>query len=324
VHEGRTEDAVACTEDLLRLVGHQRRQTLLIGQIVRSAAMIHAFTLTAHLVFEDAADEPQLFRLQDAWTRLEILPVLRPTLHLERVLTEQHSRIRRQDRARLSEELEWSDEARELYGDRAPSRRQLWIKRHLHTPVWRVLWTDHDAARALRRWNRLMEAAATAVNESWSAASDTLIACDVAAGRLDLDEFAGARRPDWIEKLRCPFALSGESLAPDASYVERFFRMEAMRNLAVTALAGSRFRSARGAWPESLDALLPDFVPEIPRDPMDGRALRLQLTEGGPLFYSAGADGKDDGGKLHEDAGEMTNPWFAGPDWVFPRIEPAE
>ncbi|HMO66355.1 MAG TPA: hypothetical protein PKE47_14215, partial [Verrucomicrobiota bacterium] len=324
VHEGRTEDAVAYAEDLLRLVGHQRRQTLLLGQIVRSATMTHAFTLTAHLVFEGAADEPQLRRLQEAWARLEILPVLRPTLHLERVLTEQHSRIRRQDRARQREELEWSEEARELYGDSAPSHRQLWIKRHLHVPLWRVLWTDHDAARALRRWNRLMEAAAMAVNESWTAAADTLIACDVAGGRVDLDEFAGARRPGWLDKLRCPFALSGESLAPDASYVEGFFRMEALRNLAVTALAAARFRGVHAAWPESLDALAPDFLPQVPRDPMDGHSLRLRLAGGEPAIYSVGPDGKDDGGKLDEDAGEMMNPWFAGPDWVFPRMEPAE
>lgn len=324
VHEGRTEDAVAFAEDLLRLVGHQRRQTLLIGQIVRSAAMTHAFTLTAHLVFEGAADEPQLRRLQDAWTRLEILPVLRPTLHLERVLTEQHSRIRRRDRARQREELEWSEEARELYGDSAPSRRQLWIKRHLHVPLWRVLLTDHDAARALRQWNRLLTASATAVNESWAAASDTLIACDVADGRLDLDEFAGARRPGWLDKLRCPFALGGASLGPDAGYVETFFRMEALRNLAVTALAAGRFHRAHGEWPETLDALLPGFLPEVPRDPMDGRPLRLRLAEGEPVFYSVGPDGKDDGGRLSEELGEMINPWFAGPDWVFPRVELAK
>lgn len=325
VHEGRTEDAVAFTEDLLRLAGHQRRQKLLIGQIVRSAAMTHAFTLTAHLVFEGAADEPQLRRLQEAWTRLEILPVLRPTLHLERVLTEQHARIRGQDRARQLEELEWSEEARDLYGDRAPSPRQLWIKRHLHVPLWRVLWTDHDAARALRRWNRLIAAADVAVNQSWVAAADMLIACDVAQGLVDLDEFAGARRPGWLDRLRCPFALSGVSLAPDTGYVMKSFRMEAMRNLAVTALAAARFRGANGAWPETLDGLVPDFLPIVPRDPMDGHSLRRRLTEGGPVFYSVGNDGEDDGGLLEVATGEMPTLWSGGPgDWMFPRIAPRE
>src|SRR5205085_10074692 len=69
---------------------------------------------------------------------------------------------------------------------------------------------------------------------------------------------------------------------------------------AVAALAVERHRLARGAWPASLDALVPDFLPGVPDDPFDGRPLRYRRLADGVVVYSVGPDGADDGGNLAE------------------------
>jgi hypothetical protein len=68
--------------------------------------------------------------------------------------------------------------------------------------------------------------------------------------------------------------------------------------MAAAGCALERHRLKHGSYPESLAALVPEFVPEIPRDLMDGQPLRYARTDEG-LFrlWSVGDDGKDNGGK---------------------------
>ena len=67
--------------------------------------------------------------------------------------------------------------------------------------------------------------------------------------------------------------------------------------LARTALAIERFRSAHGQPPENLKELTPQFLDSIPIDPFDGAPLRYRRLERGYLIYSVDVDGADDGGK---------------------------
>ena len=67
--------------------------------------------------------------------------------------------------------------------------------------------------------------------------------------------------------------------------------------LAATAFAIESYRLTRNEFPETLEALKPEFLPEIPRDPFDGKPIRYRLLARGYLLYSVDADRKDDGGK---------------------------
>ena len=49
---------------------------------------------------------------------------------------------------------------------------------------------------------------------------------------------------------------------------------------------------------------MPEFLPEVPADPYDGRPLRLKRTDGGLVLYSLGRDRKDDGGRPEDDKKE--------------------
>ncbi|MBI3874719.1 MAG: hypothetical protein HY300_01865, partial [Verrucomicrobia bacterium] len=74
-------------------------------------------------------------------------------------------------------------------------------------------------------------------------------------------------------------------------------RTQTQRELTVAAIALKRHQLRHGRFPASLDALVPDFLPALPVDFMDGQPLRYRLNaDGSFLLYSVGDDFKDDGG----------------------------
>jgi len=84
-----------------------------------------------------------------------------------------------------------------------------------------------------------------------------------------------------------------------------------------TGCALERYRLKHGAHPETLAALAPEFVPEIPRDLMDGQPLRYARTADGRFrLWSVGLDGKDDRGEPAKSSQGGANE--AHGDWVWP------
>lgn len=65
---------------------------------------------------------------------------------------------------------------------------------------------------------------------------------------------------------------------------------------AAIAIALARFHRARGEWPDSLEALVPEFLPTLPLDPETALPYRYELLAAGPMVWSTGPDGIDDGG----------------------------
>jgi hypothetical protein len=56
---------------------------------------------------------------------------------------------------------------------------------------------------------------------------------------------------------------------------------------------------ARGQFPESLDALMPNFSSQLPHDVVNGQPLNYRRTADGQyLLYSVGWNQSDDGGVL--------------------------
>jgi hypothetical protein len=74
---------------------------------------------------------------------------------------------------------------------------------------------------------------------------------------------------------------------------------------AVLACALERFRLARGEFPETLEALAPEFLTRIPRDVLHGQPPKYRRTEAGRYVLSSpGWNGTDHGGA-------------SGKDWVW-------
>jgi hypothetical protein len=84
---------------------------------------------------------------------------------------------------------------------------------------------------------------------------------------------------------------------------------QALLRCTVAALAVERYRLAHGQWPESLDSVVPEYLPAAPTDPFDGQPLRFRRLENGLVIYSVGLDLHDDGGILNRQ-----NPGAQGTD----------
>ena len=71
---------------------------------------------------------------------------------------------------------------------------------------------------------------------------------------------------------------------------------DARHGVAYVAVAAARYRAEKGRMPETLDALVPEYLPAVPRDPFDGKPLRMVARDRSLVFYSIGPDMKDEGG----------------------------
>ena len=72
-----------------------------------------------------------------------------------------------------------------------------------------------------------------------------------------------------------------------------------------------------GRLPDSLNDLVPDYLPVLPPDPMDpdGGTFGYTTLAGMPVIYSVGEDGNDDGGSVEPESGDPRP--NAGRDWVY-------
>ena len=81
------------------------------------------------------------------------------------------------------------------------------------------------------------------------------------------------------------------------SFVDRTFQGKQLAQACATMLAIELYREKHAQLPDSLDRLIPRFLPAIPEDLMDpGRPIKFIRTGDGYLLYSVGSDGDDDGG----------------------------
>lgn len=125
---------------------------------------------------------------------------------------------------------------------------------------------------------------------------------------IHASKFDPFERPD-VSDVETHGLILLEALAPA---LERclwgFDRVEIERRATRTLIALERHRIARGRYPETLDALVPEFLAELPIDPWDGRPLKYRPADPAKdphgrsfILYSVGIDGVDDGGKVLPD-----------------------
>jgi hypothetical protein len=80
---------------------------------------------------------------------------------------------------------------------------------------------------------------------------------------------------------------------------EMSVRAQALLKCAIAGVAAERYRLATGSLPDSLEALVPTYLEEVPIDPFTGNPMRFKQTEEGIVVYSVGVDGTDEGGLLY-------------------------
>lgn len=190
-----------------------------------------------------------------------------------------------------------------------------------YLPLWRMAWKGQDEANLLQKWNRLLEHVDTLRTNSWKSITQ---AKD--ANLSDLDFFPFANDSGSINQYdRLRFLFSAQESLSDR-IVLLTAEAEVEQQMAVTAIAIQRYRLRMGHVPPDLQALVPDFLPSVPRDCMDGKPLRYRRNPDDTfILYSVGENGIDDGGNpdLEPNApAPKSFGFWKGRDAVWPTAAP--
>ncbi len=117
------------------------------------------------------------------------------------------------------------------------------------------------------------------------------ILADVAAGK-DPGKQVSKAIGDILLSLLMPAFQKVQSARDRAEQIER--------NLHI-AFALAAYRADTGRYPAKLDDLAPKYLATVPADIFNGKPLIYKPTEKGYLFYSVGANGKDEEGRWYDD-----------------------
>jgi len=264
--------------------------------------------------------EPELAMLQREWTNLQIVKPMETSLMTERVWG-----LRNIEQLRTSNSPsgaisgwggpgysgggsgDWLDTFKDI-GER--------MKRRTSDNLWRVSWSYDDELAVLRGDQVLIEAVREAETNGYF--KNALAERDRKLAAL------GMNRPDanWLRgHLNDELTLLGsDTVQSVARSLERVQICEAARSMTLTAIALKRYQLRHQSYPGNLSALVPEFLPEVPRDPVDGHPLRYQkLTDSSFLLYSIGSDNVDNGGDATAPAVGRVIQWQRGRDWVWPQ-----
>jgi len=152
---------------------------------------------------------------------------------------------------------------------------------------------------------RLRELRDPVVYEPIQAAYDEYVIEDEDADEQWIEIDAKDFDKDSLTKLTAD--LFYRELAVGSGAARTMFRLRAQQQVMTAALACERYRHDQGEYPNSLQQLMPDYLPEVPIDPMDGEPLRYRrAVEDTAVIYSISTDLEDDGGATDANDYEAT------------------
>jgi hypothetical protein len=180
--------------------------------------------------------------------------------------------------------------------------------------AWRWLWSYDDELRYLQTLQVTLEIPRSA----------RLTGSFASARARAAQAFSQLRQPGDLGFVR--YFLSN-LLAPAMERASaKAARLEVQREMTVTAIALKRYSLRHGRFAPSLAALVPDYLPQPPKDLIDGEPLRYRLNADGTyVLYSVNEDAKDDGGDPSPTSPASQNYAFGnGRDMVWPMPATAE
>ena len=160
------------------------------------------------------------------------------------------------------------------------------FKQYVLEPTWRLVWSQSDELYLWQSTQPGLDALQRTVQHK--------------SFRRMQAELADTAYNSWTpltgyDSIR--FQLSQLVRANFTRAHESVMRAEGLRSLTVAAIALGRYQLRYNQPAPNLEALVPEFVPFVPVDYMDGQPLRYRPDADGRFrLYSVGLDGVDDGG----------------------------
>jgi hypothetical protein len=321
LHRGNPASAATNIQTMLLTLKAWQSEPLPISQLVRMSFAQIGVTMQWEFLQGTNITEPQLAMLQRDWTNMDFAQPMERALEFDRGW-----------RARIIEQLRTSNSPSSMYagmpggwssggggsGDWLDTLKDMGqsMKRRASDSFWRTSWSYDDELRSLRGDQVLVETMREMRTNGFFKIA--LADRDRKISALGLD------RPgtNWIRnQMRDQLEIMfGESVQGFRNTIDRVMYSEAARTITVTAIALKRYQLRQGTYPPDLKALVPEFLPEVPCDPVDGHPLRYQkLADGTFLLYSVGSDMVDNGGDPGPQPGTKTFQWQRTRDWVWPQ-----
>jgi len=325
LHSGNGTGAVQNVCSALALTEALKRQRLVISELVRIAIVSNAQNATWEILQFEKLPDKDLAALQNAWERLKFTSGLIDALTMERLVGDRTLSKQRKSSAELEKYLGIYQAARRSMGDDEEVEPTLFQRAKFHVEIflWRYWWSYRDELRSLRGWKILEENARQAeTNNEFS----TLLHQQ----QINLEKVGIVQGSD---KLSNPLLLMeqpdlhsmlSDSVITLSGCLRKVMNIETLRSMTITAIALKRFQLKHGNYPADLNSLVPEFLPAVPLDPVDGQPLRYRRNADGTfLLYSVSENGVDDGGNPALEKG-VTNSSYSWQnphalDWVWPQ-----
>ncbi len=309
--------------DSVRLASLQS-EPLIINQLVRRACVSINFWMTWQALQFPGWTDAQLAALQSAWDAGDPLKDMADALIMERAVDMDMYRQAKGSDSAMAEELKGVAEFQKVFGDTGnlvPANGMLvkWV----YVPVWRMAWVDQDEAHMLQQWETSIAHSEMIRTNSWKFLT--------MREPTDLTEFyppffssSESNQINWYDRLRFLLSNQPDSVNDKVLFVTVESKVE--QQLAVAAIAISRYRLRTGRAPPDLQSLTPDFLSSVPNDSMDGKPLRYRRNAVDSFtLYSVGENGTDDGGDPTplQDKKRRSGIW-KGRDAVWPAAAPGQ
>ena len=305
LHEGDTASAVKNLRAMLALAKSLEDEHVIISGLVQIAIAAMAVPSTWEVLQSPNVTDGQLAQLENDWNALDFIQADENVLEMERAMG-------------LVNVAKWRSSSKELL--KVLDGKQVAVpSESVQLFVWRYWWSYPDELRRLKVDEVLLKTirdmrtnhAFQAVQQRQTKELDALLPSKVR------DSSSGNPSQDM-------HTLVSQSAASLSSVSRRVMMIEAARQITVTAIALKRYQLKHGNYPRDLDSLVPEFVPDVPFDPVDGQPLRYRpKADGTFLLYSIGENGKDDNGNPSLERGvQSTSMYWQNEyalDWVWPQ-----
>lgn len=283
---GQTASAVTNVHTSLTLVD-KWDDRLLISQLVRIAMAAIASTEQWEVLQSTNLTDSELAMLQRDWESMEFARSMENALKMERA-----TGLEGIDELRTSNSPSAilsvgrpvtpgggsSSGALDFIQDLGQS-----ASRKTADTLWRISWSYDDQLRRLQEYQVAIETVRQIETNGFF--DNALTEQDRKMKGLGLNN----RTNDWLRVHLADGILNGLDTAPGSTVkiLNRVLRIESTRRCTIIAIALKRYQRRHGTLPADLKALAPEFLSEIPRDPMDDQPLHYQPNPDGTFtLYS--------------------------------------
>ena len=327
LHRGDVTSAVENLRAMLALAKAIRNERLAISELVRIAMASIAVNANWEILQSTNATDAQLAEMQNDWTSLDFIRCQEGALEMERALSLITANHWRKSPSVLQHYLAswryvWTPSGVSNRDTTAFDKMKVVIK----VFMWRHWWSYPDEIRMLKGCEVLLDTVRAV--ETNNALLPQISSQKKKLESLRLKEFDDEWEAFFGRDMDMHRMLSSSVISLSGVF-RKAMSAEVAKEMTITAIALKRYQLKHGDYPPDLNSLVPELVPKVPLDPVDGQPLRYRRNADGTfLLYSVGENGKDDRGNPALEQGvESSSYYWQNPqalDWVWPQPATAQ